>query len=185
MESYEPLIDSSSVVPCLKYIQRNKMAYHQALQLVKCLCKELKSSNDHRTYTLHSKRSVLLAARLGLHEVVEDIVDAFPHAIWSCNEYGHCIFQLAVIHRCEKVINLIYQMSGHKYSLLVHTDTLGNNVLHLAGGLAPPRILNLVVGAALQMQRELQWFKEVEKLVNPSYKVELNCSRETPSIIFI
>ncbi|KAK3021140.1 hypothetical protein RJ639_045913 [Escallonia herrerae] len=27
--------------------------------------------------------------------------------------------------------------------------------------------------------------KEVEKLVNPSYKVELNCSRETPSMVFI
>ena len=33
------------------------------------------------------------------------------------------------------------------------------NLLHLAGQLAPIHKLNLVSGAALQMQRELQWFQ--------------------------
>jgi len=32
-------------------------------------------------------------------------------------------------------------------------------MLHLAGQVAPPNRLNIVSGAALQMQRELLWFK--------------------------
>ena len=35
----------------------------------------------------------------------------------------------------------------------------GNNMLHLAAGLAPEEKLNAISGAALQMQRELLWFK--------------------------
>ncbi|KAF5800707.1 putative PGG domain-containing protein [Helianthus annuus] len=38
-------------------------------------------------------------------------------------------------------------------------DKDGNNLLHLAAQLAPIHKLNVVSGAALQMQRELQWFK--------------------------
>ncbi|KAL6199521.1 hypothetical protein ACLB2K_029305 [Fragaria x ananassa] len=37
----------------------------------------------------------------------------------------------------------------------------------MAAKLAPPNQLNLVSGAALQMQRELVWFEEVKKIVQP------------------
>lgn len=50
-------------------------------------------------------------------------------------------------------------------------DNFSNNILRLAGNLAPKDQLNRVSGAALQMQRELQWFKEVEKLVPNVYKM--------------
>ncbi|KAK1360445.1 ankyrin repeat-containing protein ITN1-like [Heracleum sosnowskyi] len=34
------------------------------------------------------------------------------------------------------------------------------------------------------MQRELQWFKEVEKFVEPSYKEALNNEKKTPRMVF-
>ncbi|PWA77500.1 ankyrin repeat-containing domain, PGG domain protein [Artemisia annua] len=46
-------------------------------------------------------------------------------------------------------------------------DSYGNNLLHLVGRLIPTNKLNLISGAALQIQRELQWFKEVEGFVCP------------------
>lgn len=61
--------------------------------------------------------------------------------------------------RQEKVFNLIFRMSDHKNLLLMSHDDEENNILHLAGRLAPLKQLNLVPGAALQMQRELRWFK--------------------------
>lgn len=36
-----------------------------------------------------------------------------------------------------------------------------NNILHFAGKLSPASQLDCVSGAALQMQRELQWFKVI------------------------
>lgn len=38
-------------------------------------------------------------------------------------------------------------------------DNLGNNILHLAAKKPKRDRLNFVSGAALQMQRELLWFK--------------------------
>lgn len=143
----------------------------------------IKSANDQYRI-LHHLKPILLAASLGIHEVVEEIVDAFPEAVWSCDENGHYIFQLAVINRCETVFNLIYPMSEHKQYLMRIIDTSENNILHLAGRMAPPHKLNLVSGPALQMQRELQWFKEVEKSVKPAYIEKENSSKQTPAMVF-
>ncbi|WCJ41367.1 Ankyrin repeat family protein [Euphorbia peplus] len=62
-----------------------------------------------------------------------------------------------------------------------HYDDDGKTMLHLAGKLAPP---NKISGAALQMQRELQWFKEVEKIVQPGFKEMKNDNGKTPRMVF-
>ncbi|GMP36801.1 hypothetical protein CsSME_00008809 [Camellia sinensis var. sinensis] len=59
-------------------------------------------------------------------------------------------------------------MGEYKQSSTRLVDGNGNTLLHLVGNQAPIEKLNVVPGAALQMHRELQWFKEVEKFVNPS-----------------
>ncbi|XP_059436326.1 ankyrin repeat-containing protein NPR4-like [Corylus avellana] len=51
-----------------------------------------------------------------------------------------------------------------------YLDPNENNMLHLIGRLAPSDQLNIISGAALQMRRELLWFKEIEKIVPLSYK---------------
>ena len=43
--------------------------------------------------------------------------------------------------------------------MITSIDNSGNNMLHMAGFLAPSSQLSRIPGAALQMQRELQWFK--------------------------
>ncbi|KAI3716438.1 hypothetical protein L1987_67315 [Smallanthus sonchifolius] len=51
-------------------------------------------------------------------------------------------------------------MSRHKVFAATEVDSEENeNALHIAAKLAPPHRLNAVTGAALQMQRELQWFQ--------------------------
>ncbi|GLT88359.1 hypothetical protein SLE2022_063890 [Rubroshorea leprosula] len=54
-----------------------------------------------------------------------------------------------------------------------------NNILHMAGKLAFDSQLSHISGAALQMQREIQWFKEVESLVNQRAKDAKNNNGET------
>ncbi|KAK3009667.1 hypothetical protein RJ639_013843, partial [Escallonia herrerae] len=75
-------------------------------------------------------------------------------------------------------------MSAYRQYVTLLIDNSGNTILHLVAQLAPPHKLDLVSGAALQMQRELQWFKELEKFVIPSYKEKENSAKETPAMVF-
>ncbi|KAI4347986.1 hypothetical protein L6164_008752 [Bauhinia variegata] len=59
-----------------------------------------------------------------------------------------------------KVFNLIYGVtSSIRDDLASIYDKAKNKALHMAALLAPSEQLNRIPGAALQMQRELQWFK--------------------------
>ena len=99
------------------------------------------------------------AAQLGIPEIIEEIVHAFPPVIWSSDEENRNVFQLAVMNRRENVFGLIYQMTNYKHLVTRYIDPNENNILHLAGQLPSLDRLNLVSGAALQVQRELQWFQ--------------------------
>ncbi|KAI3447207.1 hypothetical protein Pfo_003872 [Paulownia fortunei] len=147
----------------IKIIKDKTLLKLQALKLVKCLCKEIESLSFMEAKDIYFD-AILTAAQLGIHEVVEEIVEAFPSAIYcltpGSNQY---IFHVAVENRSENVYNLIYQMSDHKHLYSDLQDSNGNNLLHLAGKLAPSHKLNEISGAALQMQHEIQWYK-VKKL---------------------
>ncbi|XP_052198760.1 ankyrin repeat-containing protein NPR4-like isoform X2 [Diospyros lotus] len=123
-------------------------------------------------------------AKLGVKEVVEEMLDSFPNAVWFSDDESHSVFQLAILHRQEKVFNIIYQMDQCKHVLFHEVDNENNNMLHLAARLAPPSKLNRIPGAALQMQRELQWYKEIEKFVPPKYRLQRNRDGKIPAILF-
>jgi len=57
------------------------------------------------------------------------------------------------------MFNLLNEI-GSVGDIIINTkiEDTGNS-LHLAAGLAPKEKLNAVSGAALQMQREMLWFK--------------------------
>ncbi|KAH6761200.1 hypothetical protein C2S51_018149 [Perilla frutescens var. frutescens] len=131
------------------------------------------------------KEAVITAARLGIHEIIEVIVETFPPAIYSGGGGTNQNFlHVAVRNRCEKVFNLMYQTNNHRYHYSNKIDSSGNSILHLAASLAPPHKLNLVSGAALQMQREIQWFKEVDKFISPYNRRRPNYAGKTPEMIF-
>ncbi|KAI3443539.1 hypothetical protein Pfo_000204 [Paulownia fortunei] len=171
------------LVPQARFIRDTRMMHLQTLQLVKCLCKVIVGL-DYSTAASMFEMPILLASSSGNSEIIEEILEPFPPAIWSRNRMGQNIFLLAVANRQENVFNLLYQMSEHKKLATQLRDVEGNNILHLAGKLAPAAQLNLVSGAALQMQRELQWYKEVEKYVLPDFKDSKNSKRRTPAVEF-
>lgn len=50
--------------------------------------------------------------------------------------------------------------------------------------MSPPSRLDHISGAALQMQRELQWFKELRRILPPKFEEELNENNRTPASLF-
>lgn len=149
-------------VPRAKWIHEQKVKHLEARKLVTCLCEHLESVVSGQEATYIYTDAMLKAAELGIHQVIEMIVEKFPVAVYCVDPSTRgYFFHIAVENRSEKVFNLIYQMSDHKRSFPSLADSSGGCLLHLVAGLAPPQKLNLVSGAALQMQRELQWFKVI------------------------
>ncbi|KAK6152051.1 hypothetical protein DH2020_014686 [Rehmannia glutinosa] len=168
----------------IKNIKDQTLLKLQALKLVKCLCKEIVSLSFMEAKDIFFD-AILVAAQLGIHDAVEEIVEVFPSAIYCLTPgYNHYIFHVAVENHSENVYNLVYQMSDHKHLYSDLQDSNGNNLLHLAGKLAPAHKLNEISGAALQMQHEIQWFKEVEKFVHPHARERLNNAGKSPKMVF-
>ena len=99
------------------------------------------------------------AAKFGNAEFINKLICTYPHIVWTTDDFRRSLFHIAVIHRQESVFNLIYEIFVAKEVILTYVDAYKQNILHLAGKLAPPSRLNLVPGAGLQMQREMLWFK--------------------------
>ncbi|XVF65751.1 hypothetical protein PTKIN_Ptkin09bG0275200 [Pterospermum kingtungense] len=171
--------------PSIKRIHKTKLKNEQALQLVKTLCSGIFWTFPKASYAL--KRSVLKAATLGIREFVKEILKVYPASRMFSDDDSYNIFQLAVLHRREKVFKLIYKW-GLPYKRGLSQQWVPSylckdqeNILHLAGKCKPSSDIN---GAAFQMQLEMQWFKAVEKLAHPVLREERNEKEKTPREVF-
>ncbi|RVW32773.1 hypothetical protein CK203_086323 [Vitis vinifera] len=124
------------------------------------------------------------AIKHGIIEFVVKLMKQDHESIWRKGVKGRTMFSHAIVLRQEKIFSLIYGLGIKKNIVARRHDIFHNNILHLAGKLSPPSQLDRVSGAALQMQRELQWFKEVESMVQAKYKEEFNEYHKTPSTVF-
>ena len=69
------------------------------------------------------------------------------------------IFHVAAEKRHESIFYLLNEI-GSIGDIIIDGNTENmSNILHLAAELAPKEKLNAISGAALQMQREMLWFK--------------------------
>ncbi|XP_019172860.1 PREDICTED: ankyrin repeat-containing protein NPR4-like [Ipomoea nil] len=185
-EAYTPIFHIiTSLLPWLvgKSIVNKMVLHHQAVKLLKCLCYQLTTLNDTQVVSL-AKDAVIEAASLDISQVILNIVEAYPMSVYFKNSDEQNILHIAVKKRSENVFNLVCGTNVVRSTLLNFPDINLNSVLHLAGKLAPPHKLNLVSGAALQMQRELQWFKEVKKISPSRFLSYRNRNDKTPSMVF-
>nr|GMD85912.1 ankyrin repeat-containing protein NPR4-like [Ipomoea batatas] len=176
---------SKGYVVCMLKSVVNKMVMHQeAVKLLKCLCDQLKTLDETRVCSL-ALDAIFLATSLDIGEVVLNIVEAYPRMAYLVNQRGENILLAAVRNRSENVFNLVCGATK-LMNILVECNIANNqnSILHLAGKLAPPHKLNLVSGAALQMQRELQWFKEVQQMSPSIFLSFRNKDGKTPNMVF-
>ncbi|XP_061994100.1 uncharacterized protein LOC133712038 [Rosa rugosa] len=127
---------------------------------------------------------VLIAAKMGVTEMVEKILDKFPVAIQDVDSDNKNVILLAVENRQPHVYNLLQKRKILKESLLRQLDNEGNSALHLAATCGRYRPW-LIPGAALQMQWEIKWYKFVKNSMPHRYFVRYNKRGQTPKEIFI
>lgn len=116
----------------------------------------------------YSSRMLFVAAAMGNTKFLVELIRQYPDLIWKVNDNGLSIFHIAVKHRHEGIYNLLYEIGAMKDLITPLRDENENNMLHLVGEKAKKKRLQDVSGVALQMQRELLWFKVYILLSNLS-----------------
>ncbi|RYR37703.1 hypothetical protein Ahy_A09g042581 [Arachis hypogaea] len=130
------------------------------------------------------REAILKAAKRGNPEFIVEAIRIHYPFLWNTNdENGRNIFFLAVEFRQAAVLNLIHGLAM-KHVFANMRDKGANCLLHMAGLPPPSSHLNRISGALLQMQREMQWFKEVESIIPHMKKEYLNRENKTPRDLF-
>lgn len=144
----------------INQVQVEKLKHKYAQELINRVGRELKGLCDDQIYEFFLNSGTMsTAAAYGVVEIVELCLQMIPNVIWLQTNQQPLLY-IAVEHRQEKILNLIYKMDVHNRIISMNPiDASNNSILHMAAQLAPPAHLKVVSGAALQMERELQWFK--------------------------
>ncbi|VVA34691.1 PREDICTED: ankyrin, partial [Prunus dulcis] len=155
---------------------------YDTLELLDNMCEVIKPS-DGIDFLLPA---VFRATELGMFEFIDRVLQARPNVMWASNPMRRNLFQFAIECRQEKVYNLFYYKLSKRQRTVIGNivDRDNNCALHVAGMLSPFARLDNISGAALKMQRELQWFKEVENIVVPVIKESLNKEHKMPREMF-
>ncbi|KAF5463252.1 hypothetical protein F2P56_019178 [Juglans regia] len=128
---------------------------------------------------------ILIAARNGISEIVEKILELFPIAIHDMNEENKNVMLLAVQYRQPHVFQILLQKNIMiRDRVLRVVDKSGNNAAHLAAELGAYRPW-LIPGEALQMQWEMKWFEFVTQNIPSNLLTRCNNDGKTPEELFI
>ncbi|CAB4291994.1 unnamed protein product [Prunus armeniaca] len=127
---------------------------------------------------------ILIAAKMGVSEMVEKILKNFPVAIHDVDSENKNVALLAIENRQSHVLKLLLMEKKKSIAnLLRQVDIKGNNALHLAAKYGSYRPWHTPV-AALQMQWELKWYMVVKNSMPPRSSVLRNEKEEIPQQIF-
>ncbi|CAL5365359.1 unnamed protein product [Camellia sinensis] len=137
---------------------------------------------------VEGQTALLIAAGVGNIEATKLLVEKNP-TLSNVDDFdGEIALQCAARHGNREVVLYLLDATKQDQQLQPFADKLGAALLcdlSSSGLYESCRLLDLcAAGAALQMQRELQWFKEVEKLVLPGDKEKRNTNGMTPAKVF-
>lgn len=149
------------ILPGIKELYEQKKTHHLVLKILKCLCERISDYKESQLQEASAYDAMLQAATLGITEYIDAMRKANPDLLWAIDKNKRGIFSHAILNRRKDVFRLINRVNGRKEIIKCRADAFGNNLLHLAAYLGPSSDLDRRSGAALQLQRELQWFKVI------------------------
>ncbi|XP_034690276.1 uncharacterized protein LOC117917915 isoform X2 [Vitis riparia] len=101
---------------------------------------------------------ILIAAKNGVKEMVEKILELFPVAIHDRDSERKNAVLLAVENRQPEVFEVLVKRNFMRDTVFSAVDNEGNSALHLAAMLRDTLPWH-IPGHALQMQWEIKWYK--------------------------
>ncbi|KAF8036163.1 hypothetical protein BT93_C1998 [Corymbia citriodora subsp. variegata] len=173
----KPTDKNSDQVPIIKRVHEMKLRHMAAVQLVKEVCAEISKMKTTKMDQFLEKDLLDIAAENGIREVVKLCIQTFSH-LSRISRHGKKLTTLAVKCRQERTLSLFLKVNSANELSLVRAPTWNESKdMMLAAAEYPAKeyypnlnALTYVVGAAFQMQRELQWFKAVETWIIPGVR---------------
>ena len=147
-----------------KKAYETKINHYLVLEILEYLRKRVSKFDEQNLHKSSAYDAMLHAAKYGIIEFIVSMRRANPDLLWAMDKSKRGMFSHAILNRQEKVFQLIHEFQGRREMIASHEDVFGNNMLHLAAELGPSSDRGSSSNAALQMQRELQWFKVIHHL---------------------
>ncbi|KAK3438818.1 hypothetical protein EUGRSUZ_C03645 [Eucalyptus grandis] len=145
------------------------MRYMTAIELAKRVCMAISSRNTSEITDFFQDGELLFQAiARGNSEIIKLCIQFFPELI-RIRHNGKSLITLAVEERQERILGLFLKLSSTAELSLVLGPTWEDSLDMMdAAASYDPRLEAVanVVGAAFQLQREIQWFKAVESWVS-------------------
>nr|XP_027099728.1 uncharacterized protein LOC113718978 isoform X3 [Coffea arabica] len=161
--------------PWLKEIDDAKQSHAVALMLAERLIRREDWSHyvhtedkDHEgsQFGISSEKKnsmpdpLIQATRLGIIEVVQEILSVYPEAAYTFDGKGRNILQIAVEEKKWFLYDYLMTSSTNMDMMLSDIDHEGNSIIHLAARLESPP--STPPGVFQQMMWEFLWFKRVQ-----------------------
>ncbi|XXG89569.1 hypothetical protein AAC387_Pa12g1540 [Persea americana] len=129
------------------------------------------------------KSPFLMASKMGVLEMVEEILKCFPVAIDDENQDKKNVVLLAAENRQPRVYTFLQNKYSTKESVFQKVDKAGNSAPHLAATFGKYQPW-MIPGAALQMQWEIKWFEFINESMPRHFFTRLNKEGKTPKEVF-
>ncbi|KAJ4977839.1 hypothetical protein NE237_008619 [Protea cynaroides] len=175
-----------TLVPGFKVIHFGKLMQYEACELLKEIWRQIPvldqdlDQHDPKVVEKAMVKAIPVAIENGIVEFIEELINNWPQLLSH-----HPVFHLAISNRQEKIFRLIHRLGSFKYELARRPDGPDGNLFsHLAAKKAPDQKLDRLQGAALQMQSELLWYEEVERIMFRNHDSFMNKDGKTPRKLF-
>ncbi|KAG5239581.1 protein ACCELERATED CELL DEATH [Salix suchowensis] len=153
-------------------------------KILQCMCEHISNLDYEELLEADIHGAFEIAVKEGMVEFIIEVIKACPHLMIRVDDNLRNVFMCSVAYHHEKVFSLLYGLKASRATVASIIDSLGDTLLHLAAKLSPPSQLARISGAALHMQRELQWYKEVESIMNHPLKDVPNKNNQTTRELF-
>ncbi|KAG7946507.1 hypothetical protein I3843_14G042900 [Carya illinoinensis] len=169
----------------LKDLYEAKLVYVQLKKLLSHMKEVIRDSNISLDNS-NTADAIFNAISGGNFVFVNEILQANSELSLIRGDRGQeiSIFHYAIQCRQHRIFKLIYTLKEKNYILRYQDEKDGNNILHKAGELTKYTPIDHITGSVLQMQRELQWFKEVESICPPLIREQKNKKELSPRELF-
>ncbi|KAI3751606.1 hypothetical protein L2E82_22696 [Cichorium intybus] len=184
-DGYEGLVDEKNqAINLLKNIWENIMKLPTAK-----IDEILRGPADQIMKDKYPSRVLFVAAEMGNTAFIVELIRQHPERVLELNDNKESIFHVAISHRHSGVFSLLHRIGSIKAFIINLEDEEGNNMLHLVGMPKKKGIISSqsedIEGPILQMRQELQWSKEIRRILPPSLKEKKNKAGVTPHELFV
>ncbi|KAI3862500.1 hypothetical protein MKX03_011588 [Papaver bracteatum] len=168
------------------HLYKQKLVHQQANALIKQIIGDICKSTTLLGFLRENPNIMKRAIKHGIIEVVAECLEKNSDLIFYKIPVENML-QMAITERKEMIVTFICKTAdrlGYKNYLVSKRDKDNNTILHCASKLAPLAQLSLVSGAALQMQREMQWYKGIKGILRESDRYARNEKGDAAKFIF-